>query len=169
MRICEALRYAPSGNKVQKAIFSFKVKIKVTRSLTLVSFQRVSLVEYACQIWSLYLLRPLRWRRGSGLDFGLEDPVRFPTYPHRVWALWWQGGKRRLRTSHCPCCGRLGTLKTPSCPWCGCPAACQNLKTGHVSSLYSWNIAECDVKPQSTSTLSLAIQKVEVDNRQTDK
>ena len=21
--------------------------------------------------------------------------VRFPAYPHRVWALWWQGGKRR--------------------------------------------------------------------------
>ena len=42
--------YAPGGNKVQKAIFSFKVKVKVTRSLTLVSFERVSLVEYACQI-----------------------------------------------------------------------------------------------------------------------
>ena len=42
--------YAPGGNKVQKAIFSFKVKVKVTRSLTLVSFERASLVEYACQI-----------------------------------------------------------------------------------------------------------------------
>ena len=30
--------YAPGGNKVQKAIFSFKVKVNVTRSLTLVSF-----------------------------------------------------------------------------------------------------------------------------------
>ena len=49
--------YTPAGNKVQKAIFSFKVKFKVTGSLTLVSFKRVSLVEYACQIWSLYLLR----------------------------------------------------------------------------------------------------------------
>ena len=49
--------YAPGGNKVQKAIFSFNVKVKVTRSLTLLSFERVSLVEYACQIWSLYLLR----------------------------------------------------------------------------------------------------------------
>ena len=47
---CETLQYAPSGNKVQKAIFSFKVKVKVTRSLTLVSFERASLVEYACQI-----------------------------------------------------------------------------------------------------------------------
>ena len=47
----------PGGNKVQKAIFSFKVKVKVKRSLTLVLFERVSLVEYACQIWSLYLLR----------------------------------------------------------------------------------------------------------------
>ena len=42
--------YAPGCNKVQKAIFSFKVEIKVTRSLTLVSFERASLVEYACQI-----------------------------------------------------------------------------------------------------------------------
>ena len=31
--VCETLWYAPSGNKVEKAIFSFKV----TRSLTLVS------------------------------------------------------------------------------------------------------------------------------------
>ena len=60
--------------------------------------------------------------------------VRFPAYPHRVWALWWQGGKRRLRT--CPCRGRLGTLKTPSCPWRGCPAAGQNLETGHLSRHY---------------------------------
>ena len=49
--------YAPCGNKVQKTIFSFKVKVKVTRLLTLVSFERASLVEYACQIWRLYLLR----------------------------------------------------------------------------------------------------------------
>ena len=42
--------YAPGGNKVQKAIFSFNVKVKVTRSLTLVSFERMSLVEYACKI-----------------------------------------------------------------------------------------------------------------------
>ena len=54
-------------------------------------------------------------------------------YPHRVWALLWQGGKRHLRTSQCPCRGRLGTLKTPSCPWRGCPAASQNLETGHLS------------------------------------
>ena len=62
--------------------------------------------------------------------------VRFPAYPHRVWAIWWQGGKRRLRTSRCPCRGRLGTLKTPSCPWRGCPAAGQNLETGHLSRHY---------------------------------
>ena len=49
--------YAPGGNKVQRAIFSLKFKVKVTRSLTLVSFERVSLVEYACKIWSLYLLQ----------------------------------------------------------------------------------------------------------------
>ena len=48
--VCETLQYAPGGNKVEKAIFSFKVKVEVTRSLTLVSFERASLVEYACQI-----------------------------------------------------------------------------------------------------------------------
>ena len=40
--------YAPGGNQVQKAIFSFKVK--VTRSLTSVSFERASLEEYACHL-----------------------------------------------------------------------------------------------------------------------
>ena len=47
--VCETLQYALGGNKVEKAMFSFKVKVKVTRSLTLVSFERASLVEYACQ------------------------------------------------------------------------------------------------------------------------
>ena len=46
--VCELL--CPCGNKVQKAILSFKVEVYVTRLLTLVSFERVSLVEYACQI-----------------------------------------------------------------------------------------------------------------------
>ena len=88
---------------------------------------------------------------GWTLDWKIR--VLFPAYPHRVWAFWLQGGKRRLRTSRCPCRGRLGTLKTPSCPWCGCPAAGQHLETywTSVPSLYSWNIAECDVKPQSTT------------------
>ena len=88
-------------------------------------------------ILTLWLsLRPPRWRRGSRLDFGSKIRVRFPAYPHRVRALWWQGGKRCLRTSRCPCRGRLGTLKTPSCPWRGCPAAGQNLETGHLSRHY---------------------------------
>ena len=71
---------------------------------------------------------------GWTLDWKIR--VRFPAYPHRVWALWWQGGKRRLRASRCPCRGRLGTLKNPSCPWRGCPAAGQNLETGHLSRHY---------------------------------
>ena len=79
-------------------------------------------------------------RRGgaevAGWTLDRKIQVRFPAYPHRVWALWWQGGKRRLRTSRCPCRGRLGTLKTPSCPWRGCPAAGQNLETGHLSRQY---------------------------------
>ena len=79
-------------------------------------------------------------RRGgtevAGWTLDRKIRVRFPAYPHRVWALWWQGGKRRLRTSRCPCRGRLGTLKTPSCPWRGCPVAGQNLETGHLSRHY---------------------------------
>ena len=48
----------PRRQQSQKLpISSIKVTVKVTRSLTLVSFDRVLLVEYACQIWSLYLLR----------------------------------------------------------------------------------------------------------------
>ena len=40
----------PRGNKVQKSYFRAKVKVKVTMSLTLASFERASLVEYACQV-----------------------------------------------------------------------------------------------------------------------
>ena len=42
--------YDPVGNKVKKAIFSEKVTVKVGRSSSLFSFERASLVEYACQI-----------------------------------------------------------------------------------------------------------------------
>ena len=41
--------------RIKFVSFSIKVTVKVTRSLTLVSFERVSLVQYACQIWSFYL------------------------------------------------------------------------------------------------------------------
>ena len=95
---------------------------------------------------------PPRCRRGSELDYGSEIRVRFPAYPHRLWSLWWQGGKRCLWKSPCPCRGRLGTLKTPSCPWhwvSGSRSKFGNWTT--VPLLYSWNIAECDVKPQPTN------------------
>ena len=88
---------------------------------------------------AVHLLREVARRGGvevAGWTLDRKIRVRFPAYPHRVWALWWQGGKRRLRTSRCPCRGRLGTLKTPSCPWRGCPAAGQNLETGHLSRHY---------------------------------
>ena len=79
-------------------------------------------------------------RRGgaevAGWTLDRKIRVRFPAYPHRAWALWWQGVKRPLRKSRCPCRGRLGTLKTPTCPWRGCPAAGQNLETGHLSRHY---------------------------------
>ena len=44
------VKYYASRNKVQRSYFSIKVKVKVTKSLTLMSFERESLVEYACQI-----------------------------------------------------------------------------------------------------------------------
>ena len=42
--------YVPVDNKVKKAIFSVKVTVKVRRSSNSLSFERASLVEYACQI-----------------------------------------------------------------------------------------------------------------------
>ena len=48
--------YAPGDNKVRKKYFSLKIKVNVKKSLALVSFERPSLVEYAFQIWNLYLL-----------------------------------------------------------------------------------------------------------------
>ena len=42
--------YAPVETKSKKSILSLKVKVKVPRSLTLVSLERASLVEYAYQI-----------------------------------------------------------------------------------------------------------------------
>ena len=95
---------------------------------------------YQCSIIK-YFRRygPPRWRRGTNVAGWTLDRtirVRFPAYPHRVWALWWQGGIRRLRTSRCPCRGRLGTLKTTSYPWPGCPAAGKNLESGHLSRHY---------------------------------
>ena len=101
-----------------------------------------------CMVWETCILpsleKPyaymLQARRGgaevAGWTLDWKIRVRFPAYPHHVWALWWQGGKRRLWTSRCPCRGRLDTLKTPSCPRRGCPAAGQNLETGHLSRHY---------------------------------
>ena len=48
--VCETWML-PCSNKVHYGFFG--IKVKVTRSL---AFQRVLLVEYACQIWSLNLL-----------------------------------------------------------------------------------------------------------------
>ena len=53
--VCETL---PSvASRSEEAIFSQKVTVKITRSLTLVSLERKSLYEKACQIWSLYLFQ----------------------------------------------------------------------------------------------------------------
>ena len=44
----------PRRHQSPESYFLIKVKVKVTRSLTLMSFERASLVEYACRIWNLY-------------------------------------------------------------------------------------------------------------------
>ena len=84
-----------------------------------------------------------------------EIRIWFSAFPHHMWALWWQGSKRCLQTSRCPCRGRIGRLKTPSCPKHCMPGS--RSKFGNwttVPSLYSWNIAECDVKPQPTNNVT---------------
>ena len=87
--------------------------------------------------------------RGSGLDCGSYDPGLIPGIPAPcVGPLM----ARRKKTSRCPCLVRLGMLKTPSCPWRWVPGS--RSKFGNwttVPSLYSWNIAECDIKPQPTN------------------
>ena len=121
------------------------------KSLCLFKFLKFRNTIYACFNMLEYARRGGAEVAGWSLDRKIR--VRFPAYPHRVWALWWQGGKRCLQTSRCPCRDRLGTLKTPSCPWRWVPGS--RSKFGNwtsVPSLYSWNIAECDVKPQSTTT-----------------
>ena len=52
-----AKHFAPGDKKVQKKLLLVqRSQSKVARPSTLVSFERALLVEYACQIWSLYLL-----------------------------------------------------------------------------------------------------------------
>ena len=114
-------------------------------------------------------------RRGgvevAGWNFNRKTQVQFPAYPHRVWALWWQGGKRRIWTSRCPCWGRLGTLKTPSCPWRGFPAAGQNLETGHLSRHYIY-VAEISLNvtlnhnQQQQQQLPVAFINVQIEDLQ---
>ena len=85
----------------------------------------------------------------AGWTVDREIRVWFLGYPHRVWALWWQGGKRFLRTSRYPCRCRIGTLKTPRWPWRLVPGSRSKLgNSTTVPWLYSWKIAECDVEPQ---------------------
>ena len=115
-------------------------------------------------------------RRGGaevvGWTLDRKIRVRFPAYPHRLWALWWQGGKRRLRTFRCLCRGRLGTLKTPICPWRGCLAAGQNLETGHLSRHYiaeiSRNVTLNHNQQQQQTYISLCLF-AEYNNRGRDR
>ena len=68
-----------------------------------------------------------RWRAGlsigrSGFDFPLTLTACGPSDGKEVKDVFGRG--------------RLGTLKTSSCLWFGCPAAGQNLDTGHLSRHY---------------------------------
>ena len=55
--LCITLYYAPSATKSKLTILSTKVTVKATRSLTLVSFERVSLVWYVWHIFCIILLK----------------------------------------------------------------------------------------------------------------
>ena len=99
-----------------------------------------------------------RWRSGSELVCGSRDPGFDSRKPSpRVGSLM----SRSLKTSSdvpVPMQGWLGTLKTPSCPWHLVPGNMS--KFGNwttVPSLYSWNIAECNVKPLQPSN-NLCVQ-----------
>ena len=103
---------------------------------------------------------PPRWRRGSGLDWGSEDPGSIPGLPSpRVGPLMARKLKTSLDlyvlyfldtviyavyenkvlslTSQCPCRVRLGTLNTASCPWRWVPGSRSKIwKTGQLSCHY---------------------------------
>ena len=84
--------------------------IEVLIKVRCMSHQQTShLLVFTLTIYSLEV---------AGWTVDREIWVPFPAYPLRVLALWWQGGKRPLQKSGWPCQGRLGMLKTPSCPWC---------------------------------------------------
>ena len=82
-------------------------------------------------------------------DCGSRDPGSIPVFPSpSVGPLM----ARLLQTSWCQCQVRPGTLKTHCCPWRWVPSS--RSKFGNwtfIPSLYSWNIPECDVKPQTTN------------------
>ena len=125
--------FQPYSHNCSNFLASHHKYVQGDNVLTLAS---ASTSPLAWDLWTKTFTLVIARRGGAevaGWTLDRKIRVQFPAYPHRVWALWWQGGKRRLRTSRCPCWGRLGTLKTPSCPWRGCPAAGQNLETGHLS------------------------------------
>ena len=118
--------------------------------------QEVGVFSHSWFNWHEHVSPPLlRMRRGSGLDCGSDNPGLIPgiTSPHMGPLM-----ARRLKTSSdvpvpvYTCRGRLGMLKTPSCPWRWVPGGRSKFgKLTTVPSLYSWNITECDVKQQPTN------------------
>ena len=68
----------------------------------------------AIYVWAIQMYCPPRWRRGNRLDCGSVDPGLIPGIPSMCLGPLMA---RRLKTSRCPCRGRLCTLKSPSCPW----------------------------------------------------
>ena len=81
--VCETQTMPPAATKSKKAIFRAKVKVKVTRSLTLVSFERASLVEYACQIRGLEFFIKLTCQGQVKTENSLAHPNNY--FPDKIW------------------------------------------------------------------------------------
>ena len=75
--ICEII-WPPAATKLERAIFSIKVKVKVNGLIILVSFESVSLVEKECQILSLYLPRLKSYSECYSRQTDIQDKNNMP-------------------------------------------------------------------------------------------
>ena len=86
---------SPIGNKYQSGYFCIKVTVKVTKSLTLVSIERESLVEYTCQIWSLYLLSLMVQKLRQSWTFSYVGQRSYFKVTRSNRFAWWQRPHRK--------------------------------------------------------------------------
>ena len=75
----------PVATKSRKAIFSTKVKVRVTRSLTSMSFERALLVEYACQIYKVYISCGSKVKVNVKVDNRQTDKTQTICPNHLIW------------------------------------------------------------------------------------